>query len=281
MNPTKLASAPSAQAAAEGPVVCGYKLGKMIGRGGFGKVYFGEAPGGVPVAVKIVEAPRDSNEAAQRELQSLEVIKQLRHPFLVMTHAFFSLDDRLVIAMELADGSLRDELDKNRRKGITGIPPQELIRHVIESSEALDFLHDRKMTHRDIKPENILLLSGHAKLADFGLVRVVQENRAQASASLTGTLAYMAPEVFRGHTHPNSDQYALALTYLELRFGERFVTSNDLVEAMLKHVEHDPDLSRLEPLERTVLKKALAKDPEQRWHSCTEMARALSETIGR
>jgi hypothetical protein len=183
--------------------------------------------------------------------------------------------------MELADGSLRDELEKSRKAGKTGLPPEVLVRYMIEAGEAIDYLHDKKMTHRDIKPENILLLADHAKVADFGLVRVVQENRAQASVSLTGTLAYMAPEVFRGHTHKNSDQYALALTYLELRFGERFVTTTDLVEAMLKHVEHEPDLSRAEPHEQKVIQRALAKDPEQRFGSCTEMARALAEGFGK
>jgi hypothetical protein len=261
--------------------VCGYKCTRMLGRGGFGKVYLGEAPGGVPCAVKIVEARRGDNEAADRELSALEVIKTLRHPYLLYTSAFFSLEDQLVIVMELADGSLRDELDKSRKAGKKGLPPAELARHMVEAAEAIDYLHDKKMTHRDIKPENILMLSGHAKVADFGLVRVVQENRDQASVSLTGTLAYMAPEVFRGHTHKNSDQYALALTYLELRFGERFVTSTDLVEAMLRHVEHEPDLSRLEPHERPVIQRALAKDPEQRFNSCTEMARALADGFGR
>lgn len=274
-------STPTPAAAASGSMFRDYKLGRMLGRGGFGKVYLADAPGGVPVAIKIVEARRDDNEAAGRELSALEVIKTLRHPYLLSTHAFYSEEEQLAIVMELADGSLRDELEKSRKVGKGGLPPDVLVRYMIEAGEAIDYLHDKKMTHRDIKPENILLLAGHAKVADFGLVRVVQENRAQASVSLTGTLAYMAPEVFRGHTHKNSDQYALALTYLELRFGERFVTTTDLVEAMLRHVEHEPDLSRAEPHEQKVIKRALAKDPEQRFGSCTEMARALAEGFGK
>ncbi|MFL5340002.1 MAG: protein kinase domain-containing protein [Gemmataceae bacterium] len=254
--------------------VCGYKLGRMLGRGGFGKVYLADAPGGVPVAVKIVEAPRE-NEAAQRELQALDAIKTLRHLHLLSVHAFHSLPDQLVIVTELAECSLRDRLAECRKENKVGLPVPELVRDIRESAEALDYLHDRKMFHRDIKPENILLVSGHAKVADFGLVRVVQENRGQASVSMTGTLAYMPPEVFRGQVHRNSDQYSLALTYCELRFGQRFVSTQDMVEAMVQHVEKAPDLSRFEPGEREILQKALAKDPAQRWGSCTEMARAL------
>jgi serine/threonine protein kinase len=260
--------------------LCGYGIRKMLGRGGFGKVYLADAPGGVPVAIKVVDSPR-GDEASQRELQALDAIKLLRHLHLLAVQAFFSMPDQLVIVMELADGSLRDSLESSRRNGQTGLPPTELIRHMKETSEALDFLHNRNMMHRDVKPENILLVAGHVKLADFGLVKVVEENRNQDRGSMSGTLAYMPPEVFRGRVHRNSDQYSLALTYIELRSGERFVSTADMVEAMLQHVEKEPDLGFFDSAEQTVLRRALHKDPDQRFPTCEAFARALEDAYSK
>src|SRR5262249_42218529 len=81
------------------PIGGGYQLLERIGSGGFGEVWKAEAPGGVECAIKIIFRPLDHADA-QAELEALELIKRLHHPFLLQTHAFFSLEDRLVIAME-------------------------------------------------------------------------------------------------------------------------------------------------------------------------------------
>ena len=87
------------------------------------------------------------------------------------------------------------------------------------AADGLDFLHSRRVFHRDVKPDNILLMNGHAKLADFGLARA--QERVDTSVSFAGTPVYMAPEVWRGKYRPESDQYSLAMTYAELRLGRR------------------------------------------------------------
>ena len=100
--------------------VGGYTLRKCIGRGQFGEVWQAVAPGGVEVAIKVIFRPLRHAEA-KRELDSLEAIKSLRHPFLLRTQAFWSLADRLLIAMELADGNLEDRQRECQKAGLPAI----------------------------------------------------------------------------------------------------------------------------------------------------------------
>lgn len=250
-----------------------YNLIKRIGTGGFGEVWRAEAPGGIEVAVKIIFRPL-SHAEAQQELNSLELIKRLRHPFLLQTQAYFSQQDRLFIIMDLADGSLRDRLKECKAAGMDSIPTEELVTYTVESAEALDFLHSERVQHRDIKPENILLLRRHAKLADFGLAKVQEASR-MATATGSGTPLYMAPEIWRGKRSQHSDQYSLALTYAEMRLGRRVFSSNDMMQVMIDHLERAPKLDPIPAAEQQVLLRALAKDPEQRFPSCLDFARAL------
>ncbi len=255
----------------------GYRLLQLLGRGAFGEVWRAEAPGGVEVAVKIISRTLKQNHA-QRELEALQLIKGLRHQNLLSLQAFFSLEDRLLIVLELADGSLRSRLEECRRARLPGIPPAELLCYFREAAEALDYLHEHQVHHRDIKPDNLLLLGPHIKVADFGLARLLEKHSLQ-TATYAGTPAYMAPELWNGQLSLHSDQYSLAIMYVELRVGRRPFVQESLAELMNAHLHHLPELHPLRQPEQQVLRKALAKDPQQRYPSCLAFVRALQEVL--
>ena len=177
-----------------------------------------------------------------------------------------------------AEGSLRDRLQACQQGGLTGIPVDELLRYIREVAECLDALHGQGLLYRDVKPDNILVLKGHAKLADFGMAKPTP-----VRAVVAGTPAYMAPEVWHVRSGAPSDQYSLALTYAEMRLGRRAFSgpdvTRDVTEVMRAHLEDAPELAPLPEPEQQVLLKALAKDPERRYSSCLGFAQTLERVV--
>jgi serine/threonine protein kinase len=249
-----------------------YRMIRKIGQGSYGEVWLSEAPGGVEVALKVVHIP-----AGQRikdlEVRSLDLMKRLRHPFLLQVQAFWVLDEQILIAMELADESLRDRARLNSE----GMALPELLQLMTEAAEGIDYLHRQKVVHRDIKPENLLLLKGHIKVADFGLARFMDESGLNAVATqVAGSPLYIAPEGWSAKPVPASDLYSLAVTYIELRVGRAPFASTSMVEVMKEHLYGEPDLSGLPASEQKVLRTALAKHPDDRFASCSEFVQALA-----
>ncbi len=251
----------------------GYQLEKRIGAGGYGEVWLAHAPGGLTKAVKFIFGYHNEKRASS-ELRSLEKIKAVRHPFLLSLERIEVIEGKLVIVTELADGSLKDRFDHFLEEGQAGIPREELLGYMRDSADALDYLSDQhSLQHLDVKPENFLLLAGHVKVADFGLVKEIQDTQASLVGGMTPL--YSAPEVFQGKPTRHSDQYSLAVLYQEMLTGKLPFTGTTSAELTLQHMHDEPNLDPLPMADRYVLARALAKDPLQRYGSCRELVQAL------
>ena len=257
-----------------------YEYIRLLGRGVFGEVWLAKKrTSGIEKAIKVLMQPVEK-DAGQRELRSLELIKNQRHPYLLSTEDFWVIDQRLHIVMELAECTLRNRLESCRAAGYPGIPEIELLGYIREAADGLDFLHSRHIVHRDVKPDNILILNGHAKVADFGLAW--QQDQLQAPMkTFAGTPAYMAPEVWGKEGGPASDQYSLAVTYIEMRQGRPPFQGRQIEEMMSAHLD---GAHAFEPFvqeeEREALTRALARCPEDRYPTCSAFIEELSLVMG-
>jgi formylglycine-generating enzyme required for sulfatase activity len=248
----------------------GYELVRFLGRGGFGEVWKATGPGGFPVALKLITL---GDHAGDVELRSAELIKEIRHANLLGHFGAWQREGVLVLAMELADCTLMDRLREALRQGLPGIPVEELREHLRDAARGLDHLNSLGVQHRDVKPQNLLLVGGSVKVADFGLAKLLGDKPASNSGSMTP--AYAAPEYLRGKVSAHSDQYALAITYCELR-GGRLPFEGDQAQILTGHLINPPNLTMLPAAERPAVAKALAKKPEDRWPSCRAFVQALA-----
>jgi serine/threonine protein kinase len=275
-------------------IVPGYKLVEFISEGGFGAVWKARSPGGVDTALKIVLDPQG---LGAKEFESLALFRSIRHIHLLQLQAFWLLDQdgevipdemhgqeggpaprMLVIATELADKSLKDELSNNKPGAF---PVDKLLTYMEQAAGAIDYLNARSIQHRDIKPANLLLVGDALKVADFGLAKVLKDKVATLQRkSRAWTLAYVAPEIINDHVTSTSDQYSLAITYYHLRTGsEPFPDAASEAYIMKMHLDGTLDLSGVSEAERIVLERATMVDPKLRYPSTSKMVQALREAV--
>jgi serine/threonine-protein kinase len=259
----------------------GYRLRRMRGCGGFGQVWEAEDDKGVAVALKFMQCNRD--QGATQELRSIQVVKELSHAHLVRIDKVWCAADNLVVAMELADGSLADLFEIYRADLGTPFPPHHILPLLAQAAAALDFLNNRQhpihglwatIQHCDVTPANLLLFGDTVKLSDFGLTTTLVEQ--QKLHYRSGTPSFAAPEVFQGMVSHRTDQYALACCYCLLR-GGRLPFSDTPSSFQTNYARPAPDLSMLEAAERSVVARALAVLPPDRWPSCREMILELQK----
>ncbi len=260
-------------------VVLGYTLKSRIGSGGYGEVWSAEAPGGIAKAVKFIYGFHDE-ERAKTELKSLDRVKQVRHPFLLSLERIQVVAGQLVVITELAERSLADLFRETKSSQGTCIPRAELLQYMRDAADGLDYLaQSHNLQHLDIKPENLLMLSGHVKIADFGLVKEVQDVAQSLMSGLTPI--YAAPELFDGRPHRNTDQYSLAIVFQEMLTGTRPFTGSSAAQLAAQHINSKPALQALPPGDQPVIARALSKDPNLRYASCREMVDELAERKSR
>jgi len=263
----------------------GLKLLQLRGRGGFAEVWEALDQHGRRIAVKFMETRNSASSV--KEMRIIQAIQKLSHRYLLRINHVWSIPQYIVVAMELADGSLLDLMDAYLTEFRLPPAPELVLRYMRQAAEGLDFLNARQhqfdgrtvsFIHCDVKPSNLLLVGDTLKLADFGLAtstdgRLTAYDRA-------GTPDFAAPEVHGGGLADTSDQYSFAVTYYYLRTGKLpFPTPAGRFQRAYSVNRREPDLSGVRPGERWVLQRALELDPTARWPSCAAMMAALTDTF--
>ena len=258
----------------------GYKLISPLGSGGFGEVWKCVAPGGIHKAIKFVFGNLNSLDGdsakAEQEYKALERVKSVRHPFVVSMDRIEVVAGELLIVMELADKSLHDLFEEYRQAGKPGIPRDELLAFLTDAAEGLDHMIEKhSLQHLDIKPKNLFVIADRVKVADFGLVRDLAK---QSSAGMMGGISpvYAAPETFANKVSKHSDQYSLAVVFVELLTGQKPFNGKNIRSLAMQHMTEPPDLKALPEADRAAVGRALAKNPDERFPSNLSFIKALS-----
>jgi len=265
---------PSDTAIAEpNPVVPGYELVELLGRGGMGEVWRArQASLNRQVAVKILPAKFAADrEFVARFEKEATALAALSHPNIVQIIDRGQAGTHYYFAMELVAGVNLREMLTGRR-----LSSRDALRIVVQIARAIDYAHEQKVIHRDLKPENVLVdPRGHVKIADFGLAGMKDSEKniaLTATAVAMGTVNYMAPEQRRDakHVDHRADLYSLGVLLYEMLTGElpmgRFRLPSEKVHG-------------LSPVIDDVVGRLLDADPEQRPSSASEIATALEPLI--
>ena len=261
-----------------------YEIVEKIGAGGMGSVYRANDPViGRAVAVKAivfseVADPKERRDLQIRAAREARSAGMLSHPNIVTVHDIGQAGGVAYIVMELVEGSTLWELFC--RKGKLG--KAELLTILKQSASALDYAHENGVIHRDVKPSNILVRpDGVAKLTDFGVAKILAAEQLTRTGLVVGTPNYMAPEqVKEQNVTAASDQFGLAVIAYELLTGRKPFDGGTFSSLLYKIMsEPAPPANEVNPnlpqAVEEVLERALAKDPERRYETCSAFADAL------
>jgi len=267
-----------------------YTLVRKIGEGGMGQVF--EARHAMlrrPTAVKLLHPDRVGEDGIARFEREVRATSELEHPNTITVYDFGRTPDGVFYyAMKYVDGATLTDVVE-----LAGpLPPARVVYLLEQIAGALAEAHEAGLVHRDVKPDNVLLTQSgwkpdHVKVVDFGLVKDVQDGRADVTADnhIVGTPRYLAPEVIRGAAEPDprSDLYALGCVAYFLLTGEHVFDGATVVEIASLHLTEAPEppsVRGAEPspqLEALVM-RCLEKDPQARPQSAEALRRALEAT---
>ena len=265
-----------------GTVLSGrYVIDREIGRGGMATVFVAEdLRQRRRVAVKILRPDVALALGSARFLSEIEIASRLTHPHILPVHDSGEDAGVLYYVMPYVEGeSLREKLNR-----VGPLPVEEALAIAREIADALAYAHDLDVVHRDIKPGNVLLLAGHAVVADFGVARAISaaaDERVTSAGFIVGTPVYMSPEQAAGDTlDGRTDVYALGCVVYEMLTGTPPFLGETPREVFAKHRSVRPRSLRdlrpeVPPPAAEAIERALGKLPEDRFTDAREFAEAL------
>jgi hypothetical protein len=245
----------------------GFIIKRGIGRGGFGEVYFATSDAGKELALKHIE------RNLEVELRGVSQCLNLKHPNLIDLYdiKYDDLGDAWVVMEYVAGASLKDTVDRNPN----GLPLDQVHFWFCGIAAGVAYLHDHGIVHRDLKPGNIFEDGGFVKIGDYGLSKFISTSRRSGQTESVGTFHYMAPEIGKGVYGKEIDIYALGIVLYEMLTGRTPFDGESSQEIIMKHLTADPDLSGVQQPYRTIIQRALQKDPDKRFHNASEMVALL------
>jgi Tol biopolymer transport system component len=269
-----------------------YKVLSLLGAGGMGEVYQArDTRLDRIVAIKVLPAHlSDRAELRERFEREARVVASLNHPHICTLHDIGQQDGIDYLVMEYLEG---ETLAQRLLKG--PLPIERILQYAIEIADALDKAHRKGVTHRDLKPGNIMLTKSGSKLLDFGLAKLRQDAapatpRSQlptakdaitAEGTILGTLQYMAPEQLEGkEADTRTDIFAFGAVVYEMATGKKAFEGKSQASVIARILDSDPPpISSLQPmtppqLDR-VVRKCLAKEPEERWQAASDVCDEL------
>ncbi len=265
-----------------------YVVEKRIGRGAMGAVYLAKDPRiNRAVAIKVIPIEEEFEdeelkEARLRFYREAESAGRLTHPNIITVYDAGEDKGMAYIAMEYVPGiPLRDFTDPNRL-----LAPKRALELAAQAADALDYAHNQGVVHRDIKPANLLYnpKEGSVKISDFGVARLTDNNRTKTGIVL-GTPMYMSPEQLGAEKLTGqSDLFSLGVTLYELLVGQVPFTATNIAVLMSKITSDEPapvsfQRSGIPASVDTVLAKAMAKNPKNRFSCGAELAIALRNCV--